>query len=284
MRSKVALGQFRAQNILSSASNMDKMAWNCELEKLAEEVVAKCRKNLPPIGRKYGRNYLLFGPSSTVYQRQFPLQSAMKQWSAISNLAWPASNIFNGNLALRPFANIIRAKTVSVGCSADKCRGRSAVACVFSSPNVRRRSKVYISGTPCQDDHQSLVTRGLARNAEHAGENAPPSSRMDLMEYDCHAEQVAHNHILSCNGQPAPPTSRPGYSENVHVLSTTATDVLGAIQNAIGMFTNELGGNGIPSNMLFTSSCCSAYAENGDKSQQGSLGYQQICGLCNSSL
>ncbi|KAJ1363920.1 hypothetical protein KIN20_023983 [Parelaphostrongylus tenuis] len=75
---------------------------------------------------------------------------------------------------------------------------------------------------------------------------------MDLMEYDCHAEQVAHNHILSCNGQPAPPTSRPGYSENVHVLSTTATDVLGAIQNAIGMFTNELGGNGIPSNMLFT--------------------------------
>ncbi|KAJ1364002.1 hypothetical protein KIN20_023984 [Parelaphostrongylus tenuis] len=182
MRSKVALGQFRAQNILSSASNMDKMAWNCELEKLAEEVVAKCRKNLPPIGRKYGRNYLLFGPSSTVYQRQFPLQSAMKQWSAISNLAWPASNIFNGNLALRPFANIIRAKTVSVGCSADKCRGRSAVACVFSSPNVRRRSKVYISGTPCQDDHQcnrfspAFCENGLCVNSVRPTTTALPTT------------------------------------------------------------------------------------------------------------
>ncbi|KAJ1363921.1 hypothetical protein KIN20_023885 [Parelaphostrongylus tenuis] len=182
MRSKVALGQFRAQNILSSASNMDKMAWNCELEKLAEEVVAKCRKNLPPIGRKYGRNYLLFGPSSTVYQRQFPLQSAMKQWSAISNLAWPASNIFNGNLALRPFANIIRAKTVSVGCSADKCRGRSAVACVFSSPNVRRRSKVYISGTPCQDDHQcnrfspAFCENGLCVNSVRLTTTALPTT------------------------------------------------------------------------------------------------------------
>ncbi|VDM55394.1 unnamed protein product [Angiostrongylus costaricensis] len=60
---------------------------------------------------------------------------------------------------------------------------------------------------------------------------------MDLMEYDCQAEQVALNHVRLCDRQPAPPSARPGYSENIHAIVT---------------FTNELGGNGIPSNMLLT--------------------------------
>uniref|UniRef100_A0A0K0D7Y6 SCP domain-containing protein n=1 Tax=Angiostrongylus cantonensis TaxID=6313 RepID=A0A0K0D7Y6_ANGCA len=77
----------------------------------------------------------------------------------------------------------------------------------------------------------------------------PPTA---FQEYDCQAEQVALNHARQCDRQPAPPSARPGYSENIHVLATTATDLLGAIQNAIATFTNELGGNGIPSNMLLT--------------------------------
>ncbi|KAE9413624.1 hypothetical protein Angca_006179, partial [Angiostrongylus cantonensis] len=102
------------------------------------------------------------------------------------------------------------------------------------------------------NNFRSLVARGLARNGEYASENAPPASRMDLMEYDCQAEQVALNHVRSCDRIPAPPIARPGYSENIHVLATAATDVLGAIQNAIVMFTNELAANGIPSNMILT--------------------------------
>ncbi|KAJ1366837.1 hypothetical protein KIN20_027614 [Parelaphostrongylus tenuis] len=99
---------------------------------------------------------------------------------------------------------------------------------------------------------KSLVARGLARNGEYRNENAPPASRMDLMEYDCHAEQLALNHARSCDRRLSSPFARPGYSENIHVLGTTATDLLGAIQNAIATFTGELSANGIPSNMILT--------------------------------
>ncbi|KAJ1352377.1 hypothetical protein KIN20_008702 [Parelaphostrongylus tenuis] len=81
----------------------------------------------------------------------------------------------------------------------------------------------------------------------------PPSSRMDLLVYDCTAEQYALNHVRSCDRRQSAPASRPGYQENIHILGTTATDILGAIQNAIATFNRELTMNGIPSNMIYTS-------------------------------
>ncbi|KAJ1362591.1 hypothetical protein KIN20_022197, partial [Parelaphostrongylus tenuis] len=102
------------------------------------------------------------------------------------------------------------------------------------------------------NNFRSLVATGRARNGEYPNENAPPASRMDLMEYDCHAEQLALSHAGSCDRREIPPFARPGYSENIHILDTTATDLLGAIQNAIASFIFELRGNGIPSNMILT--------------------------------
>ncbi|VDM60269.1 unnamed protein product [Angiostrongylus costaricensis] len=232
IRSNVAQGTFQAQNPLPSAKNMAKLAWNCDLERLAQQAVDNCPPNPPPIRPANGRNYVLYGAGSSAIERQLPLRAALLQWSDISNVIWPANNVFDGNAALLPFANMIRARTLSVGCSSATCVGSSATACVFSAP--------------------SLVARGLGRNGEYANENAPPASRMDLMGYDCQAEQLALNHVRLCGRQPSSPSARPGYSENIHILETTATDLLGAIQNAIGTFTNELGGNGIPSNMLLT--------------------------------
>ncbi|KAJ1362037.1 hypothetical protein KIN20_021449, partial [Parelaphostrongylus tenuis] len=89
------------------------------------------------------------------------------------------------------------------------------------------------------------------RNGEYANENAPPSSHMNLLTYDCAAEQHAFNHVRGCSGQGSIPIARPGYSENIHVLRTTATDDLGALQNAIVTWQNELPGHGIPSNMIY---------------------------------
>ncbi|KAJ1369408.1 hypothetical protein KIN20_030852 [Parelaphostrongylus tenuis] len=82
--------------------------------------------------------------------------------------------------------------------------------------------------------------------------NAPPSSRMDLLVYDCTAENYALNHVRSCDRRQSASASRPGYQENIHILETTATDVIGAIQNAIATFNKELTMNGIPSNMIYT--------------------------------
>ncbi|KAJ1367446.1 hypothetical protein KIN20_028356, partial [Parelaphostrongylus tenuis] len=50
-------------------------------------------------------------------------------------------------------------------------------------------------------------------------------------EYDCQAEQLALFHAASCDRRELSPFARPGYSENIHILDTTATDLLGAIQN-----------------------------------------------------
>ncbi|KAJ1363914.1 hypothetical protein KIN20_023947 [Parelaphostrongylus tenuis] len=71
----------------------------------------------------------------------------------------------------------------------------------------------------------------MERNGEYANENAPPASRMDLMEYDCTAEQLALNHVRLCDQRESPVLARPGYSENIHILRTSATDLLGALQN-----------------------------------------------------
>uniref|UniRef100_A0A0K0D6E9 SCP domain-containing protein n=1 Tax=Angiostrongylus cantonensis TaxID=6313 RepID=A0A0K0D6E9_ANGCA len=102
------------------------------------------------------------------------------------------------------------------------------------------------------NNFRSLVARGLAKNGEYPILNAPSASRMDLMEYDCIAEFFALNHVTLCDKQPSSPFARLGYSENIHILPTTATDLLGAIQNAIASFTSELETNGIPSNMVLT--------------------------------
>uniref|UniRef100_A0A0K0DPX3 SCP domain-containing protein n=1 Tax=Angiostrongylus cantonensis TaxID=6313 RepID=A0A0K0DPX3_ANGCA len=83
------------------------------------------------------------------------------------------------------------------------------------------------------NNFRSLVARGLARNGEYSNENAPPASRMDLLEYDCGAEQLALNHVKSCDRRLSPPASRPGHKENIHILETTATDALGALQNIL---------------------------------------------------
>ncbi|KAJ1350693.1 hypothetical protein KIN20_006554 [Parelaphostrongylus tenuis] len=141
---------------------------------------------------------------------------------------WPMGNVFNGDPVNLPFANVY--------VSGPSCRDNEM--CSGPGPGV------------CEGG--SLVARGLARNGEYRNENAPPASRMDLMEYDCHAEQLALNHARSCDRRLSSPFARPGYSENIHVLGTTATDLLGAIQNAIATFTGELGANGIPSNMILT--------------------------------
>ncbi|KAJ1348260.1 hypothetical protein KIN20_003518 [Parelaphostrongylus tenuis] len=44
LRSEVALGYFKKQN-MSSASNMNKLKWDCDLEKLAEQAIHDCPEN-----------------------------------------------------------------------------------------------------------------------------------------------------------------------------------------------------------------------------------------------
>uniref|UniRef100_A0A0K0D7I7 SCP domain-containing protein n=1 Tax=Angiostrongylus cantonensis TaxID=6313 RepID=A0A0K0D7I7_ANGCA len=206
--------------------------WNCNLERSAEAIVVSCPQNQPMTGSQNAVNYLSFGPGMPPSVPSSPIESAVLKWVEIGSEVWPTDNRFDGNPELRDFANLIRANSASVGCSMASCGNRASVACIFSQP--------------------SLVARGLTRNGEYANENAPKASRMDLLGYDCGAEQLALNHVKSCDRRLSPPASRPGHKENIHILETTATDALGALQNAVAMWNKELEANGVPSNLLLT--------------------------------
>ncbi|KAJ1362190.1 hypothetical protein KIN20_021629 [Parelaphostrongylus tenuis] len=123
-----------------------------------------------------------YGPASSALELRSPIQSAVMKWSEISDVVWPAGNVFDGNPTLLPFANMIRANTVSVGCSYDMCKGSSAAACVFSSPNVRKSAKVYTSGLPCLDDEHcnrfspTFCEGGLCVDAARPTTAAPPTT------------------------------------------------------------------------------------------------------------
>ncbi|PIO70372.1 hypothetical protein TELCIR_07775 [Teladorsagia circumcincta] len=99
---------------------------------------------------------------------------------------------------------------------------------------------------------RALVATGRARNGYYPAEYAPPAALMYRLKYDCWAEAYAQAHVRSCSGQVSNPWQRPGWKENIHVLRTTATDDLGAIQNAIAKWQSELALNGVPSNMVYT--------------------------------
>ncbi|KAK6016087.1 hypothetical protein OSTOST_18434, partial [Ostertagia ostertagi] len=78
---------------------------------------------------------------------------------------------------------------------------------------------------------RAFVATGRARNGYYAAEYAPPAALMYRLKYDCWAEAYAQAHVRSCSGRVSSPWQRPGWKENIHVLRTTATDDLGAIQN-----------------------------------------------------
>ncbi|KAJ1354287.1 hypothetical protein KIN20_011170 [Parelaphostrongylus tenuis] len=144
---------------------------------------------------------------------------------------------------------------------------RPSTDCGFSLMSYAYR----VTALGMHNNFRSAVATGRMRNGEYPNENAPPSSHMNLLKYDCAAEQHAFNHVRGCSGHGSVPFARPGYSENIHVLRTTATDHLGAIQNAIVTWQNELPGHGIPSNMIFMPSRCPSYMENSNKCCKGLL-------------
>uniref|UniRef100_A0A0K0D3Q0 SCP domain-containing protein n=1 Tax=Angiostrongylus cantonensis TaxID=6313 RepID=A0A0K0D3Q0_ANGCA len=206
--------------------------WDCYLEAIAKTAINNCPQTPPHPAVTNAINYAVFGPGALPSTFINSIEAAVLTWSEIRSEVWPVTNIFNGNPALRNFSNLIRSTTTAVGCASTVCINKVSSACVFSQP--------------------SLVARGRARNGEYANENAPPASRMDLLEYDCTAEQYALNHVSSCDRHQSAAASRPGYEENIHILETTATDFLGALQNAVATWSNELAANGIPSNEIYT--------------------------------
>ncbi|WKY12387.1 hypothetical protein Q1695_003737 [Nippostrongylus brasiliensis] len=102
------------------------------------------------------------------------------------------------------------------------------------------------------NNFRSLVATGRVRNGRYGNfEQAPPAQLMYLMEYNCWAEAYAYAHVKHCSKKGSNGRKRPGWKENIHVLETTKTDILGALQNAIATWQFEMTRRGLPSNVIY---------------------------------
>ncbi|KAJ1353863.1 hypothetical protein KIN20_010628 [Parelaphostrongylus tenuis] len=128
-RLEAALGQ---KQLLPPATHMNKLAWNCTLEEIAQRLVDGCPPRQNAMGN--GFNYLLYQPPfSTPAHISYPLQYALFFWT-LPQTMWLPNNTYTrqNNGGLTESANMIRANTTAVGCAAAFCGNLSAAACVFS--------------------------------------------------------------------------------------------------------------------------------------------------------
>ncbi|KAJ1360632.1 hypothetical protein KIN20_019657 [Parelaphostrongylus tenuis] len=116
---------------------------------------------------------------------------------------------------------------------------------------IERARCFFIEG---KNRFRSLVARGLEANGELSEMNVPLSSRMNLLEYDCTAEQYALNHVKLCDKQLSPEACRPGYKENIHIyeLGSILRKESLILQNVIQNWAGQLKDSGIPPDMIFT--------------------------------
>ncbi|KAJ1345989.1 hypothetical protein KIN20_000645 [Parelaphostrongylus tenuis] len=157
IRSRVALGEFEGKNHFPSASDMQAMRWDCNLETIANISVTDCAEDSPPAAAMYGMNYQFFKSGTPDFTLKHSMESAVLHWADIKNANWQANNIFSENPTLRSFANLIRATTNAVGCASRMCNGRAAAACVFSQPDVQPGTPLYTPGNPCRKDEDCVA-------------------------------------------------------------------------------------------------------------------------------
>lgn len=104
-------------------------------------------------------------------------------------------------------------------------------------------------------DWHNNYRSSLAEGREYNGRigYAPKASNMQVMTYDCIAEESARRHAKSCSGKLSDPDSRPGYKENiVHITKTYLNDVDTA-RKASDRWWKELSMHGVNAEMNFTS-------------------------------
>uniref|UniRef100_A0A0K0DRC1 SCP domain-containing protein n=1 Tax=Angiostrongylus cantonensis TaxID=6313 RepID=A0A0K0DRC1_ANGCA len=141
---------------ISSASDMNKLRWDCNLEAIAARLVQNCPEDVPLSSVEHAMNFNYYGPYTAEEVLRSPITASMWKWTEIANAGWPADNVFNGNEVLRSFANMVSANATAAGCYSSTCVERASSACVFSQCAITNGVLVYTSGTPCENGGQCV--------------------------------------------------------------------------------------------------------------------------------
>ncbi|RCN47661.1 SCP-like protein [Ancylostoma caninum] len=182
-RSQLAFGNIKnGKNDynLPTASNMYKMAYDCNLEKDALVFASKCSLASSPQTSRVGQgenvhvgslstDHLLTGRNKlhaeTPAKRKF--QAVQAWWSQVFKNGLNQKVIFTTNLRDKPaaptaFTQMGWAKSVKLGCAIVSCPTNMFTVCRYSEKGNIVNQQIYIPGTPCAACPGScIVAEGL---------------------------------------------------------------------------------------------------------------------------
>ncbi|KAJ1350080.1 hypothetical protein KIN20_005801 [Parelaphostrongylus tenuis] len=144
-RARVALGRYEP---LASASDMNKLKWDCNLESIAERAVQNCPQQAS-ISQRNAINFKYYGPSERINQLPNPIFNSIEKWTNVEIPLNPSTNISTDTSTLRDFFTMFNANFTAVGCYSAFCVDRTSTACVFSHPVPQDGARVYTKGKPC---------------------------------------------------------------------------------------------------------------------------------------
>ncbi|KAJ1347675.1 hypothetical protein KIN20_002802 [Parelaphostrongylus tenuis] len=117
---------------------------------MAQRAVQKCSRYAPFSTKPNAINFNYYGSEKPLRKYPNPIFTSIKKWTDITNVTWPATNLFNENTAMHHFANMIDSDSTAVGCYSAFCDDRASTACVFSQSKARIGTLVYPPGRPCK--------------------------------------------------------------------------------------------------------------------------------------
>ncbi|KIH44421.1 SCP-like protein [Ancylostoma duodenale] len=159
-RRKVAKGQQpNKQGNLNPAKNMNKLSWNCEMEKRAQDHIKTCSGGLVNFG-SWGANTMSYvngfamlcykmGGSGLSNPRPAIERILNMWWGKVQQVGLGNDNKYPGP-ALYTFGNMVNAEATEIGCAYKVCGGnRMQVLCLYNEIGYMTGMTLYETGPAC---------------------------------------------------------------------------------------------------------------------------------------
>ncbi|KAJ1352444.1 hypothetical protein KIN20_008774 [Parelaphostrongylus tenuis] len=143
---------------LASASDMNKLKWDCNLESIAGRVVQNCpRQFFRNISQRNAIYFEYYGPSERI--RSDPIFESIEKWKKITLPLKTSPNIPGNSSIFLDFFDMLNENVTAVGCHSASCVDDTSTACVFSHPVPKDGDGVYTPGNPCVSGGNCKLTR-----------------------------------------------------------------------------------------------------------------------------
>ncbi|KAL6743738.1 hypothetical protein Aduo_016745 [Ancylostoma duodenale] len=148
-RRRVAKGvEPNKQGKLNPAKNMNKLSWNCEMEKRAQDHIKTCSGGLINFG-SWGANTMSMGGSGITNPQPIIQRILQMWWGKVQQVGLGKDNKYPRS-ALYTFGNMVNSETTEIGCAYKVCGGnRMQVLCLYNEIGYMTGMILYETGQAC---------------------------------------------------------------------------------------------------------------------------------------